>query len=255
MPAAAAMAESWSESDGLAASGAQVKVDLCQIPPHKKLIGFVGLQILWTIPPMRSLPLLSFIAAIWITGIHGFCQEVARFSFEKDEIPFKWKSSVSPGNPDMVGVSTGQEGVDSHTGESALQYFSPKGGAVIQANWLPVSPVMSFESQAGTYACSFWVKMHGLPPGAHLWLRISSENNAPFAGREDKDDIRSPYISPKTQPEDEWVPVEFEFTVASGEAGQLFRPHFILKGNPSGTENEFSPEARVLIDDLVISRK
>jgi len=100
-----------------------------------------------------------------------------------------------------------------------------------------------------------WVKMHGLPPGAHLWLQTSSETVSPFAGREDKDDIRSPFISPKTQPEDEWVPVEFEFTVAPEEAGQLFRPHFILKGNPSGTENDFPPEARVLIDDLVINRK
>jgi len=204
---------------------------------------------------MNLLRLSPFIAAIWITGIHGFCEEGVRFSFEKDEIAFKWKSYVSPANPDMVGVSTGQEGVDSHTGECALQYFLPQGGTVIQANWLPVSPMMSFESQAGTYACSFWVKMHGLPPGAHFWLRISSETVAPFAGREDKNDIRSPIISPKTQPEDEWVPVAFEFTVAPEEAGQLFRPHFILKGNPSGTENEFPPEARVLIDDLVISRR
>ena len=204
---------------------------------------------------MNFFRLTPYIAAMWITGIQGFCQEVARFSFEKDEILFKWESYVSPANPDMVGVSTGDEGVDSHTGECALQYFLPQGGTVIQANWLPVSPMMSFESQAGTYECSFWVKMHGLPPGAHFWLRISSETVAPFAGREDKNDIRSPIISPKTQPEDEWVPVAFEFTVAPEEAGQLFRPHFILKGNPSGTENEFPPEARVLIDDLVISRK
>lgn len=206
---------------------------------------------------MNFLRLTPFIAAVGMMGIRGFCEEVARFSFEDVETvaPFKWKSYVTPTNPDMVGVSNGQEGVDSHTGTRALQYLSPAGGAVMQANWLPVSPLMSFESQAGTYTCSFWVKMHDLPPGAHLWLRISSETVAPFAGRTDKDDIRSPFISPKTHPQDEWVPVEFEFTVAPGEAGQLFRPHFILKGNPSGTENEFSPEARLLIDDLVIDRK
>lgn len=199
---------------------------------------------------MKHLLLLLLLSCPALAGEDGILPNPS-FETSMEGRPKGWRVFLVPET--VTGefyISSGEEGVKTHTGSSALQFHFPENMEVAQATWMADPKFGGGAVDPGEYTCAFWIRGGELPPEAHVWVSVVGYDEA---GKRTGELGRSEYLTRKILQDDAWTQIRFRFPVSTDSGTTRVAPVVVFKSNPAGTPVPASEAMRVMLDDLQIA--